>query len=159
MRGADRITLDSHPYRAFGTPRRESMAEQTRAPCLEWARGVNESTNTFGFSNAGEFSNAVTDCTLFLNGVGEGIRYEGTHSTTDPSTRVGSCEPWRNYRNWDAAMKQSVMDYALASMDALQVSLFAFWTLPIPWSNDLIELLLLDMAYWSITAIQRYRGS
>ena len=121
MQGADRITLDSHPYRSFGTPRPDPMSAQVRAPCSEWARSVNSSTNAFGLSNAGEFSNAVTDCALFLNGVGEGNRYDGTHSQGGPGTRAGSCEPWRRWRTWDAAMKQSVMEYALASMDALQV--------------------------------------
>jgi len=121
MQGADRVTLDNHPYRAFGVPRSGSMASQVRAPCDEWASSTNQSTNAFGLTHAGEFSNAATDCALFLNGVDEGIRYEGTHSTTDPSTRVGSCQPWRDYQNWDAAMKQNVMEYAMASMDALRV--------------------------------------
>jgi glucan 1,3-beta-glucosidase len=42
---------------------------------------VNTSMSEFGFTIVGEFSNAVTDCGLFLNGVGMGSRYEGTYTS------------------------------------------------------------------------------
>jgi len=121
MQGADRVTLDSHPYRAFGTPRADPMSAQVRTPCDEWAGAVAASTSAFGLSNAGEFSNAVTDCALFLNGVGEGSRYDGTHSQGGAGASVGSCDPRIKWRTWDDDMKKSVMEYAMASMDALQV--------------------------------------
>jgi len=118
MTGADRLSLDTHPYRCFGPQSNEPMSAQTRAPC-DWSPDVNASTNAFGLTNAGEFSNAVTDCGLFLNGVGLGTRYEGTFA--GGGGRVGSCEPWTDWENYSATMKQNIMDYTLASMDALQV--------------------------------------
>ena len=123
MTGADRITLDSHTYRIFSSVNTGTMAEQARAPCA-WTNSFRASTNAFGLTNAGEWSNAATDCALFLNGVGAGTRYEGTHSSVSPSSRVGSCRPWIQYETWDSDMKKSIMDYALSSMDALQVNTF-----------------------------------
>jgi len=122
MSGADRIALDSHTYRIFSRPNSGSMASQARAPCDIWTSSFRQSTRAFGLTNSGEWSNAATDCALFLNGVGAGTRYEGTHSSLPASTRVGSCRPWIEYETWDAGMKKSIMDYALASMDAFRVS-------------------------------------
>lgn len=73
---------------------------------------------SFGLTAAGEFSNAVTDCGLYLNGVSLGTRYEGTFDTT---VVTGDCKPWTDWQNYDATMKQSIKKFALASMDALQV--------------------------------------
>lgn len=121
LTGADRIALDDHPYLCFSTQSDAAMSTYAQMPCNAWASGVNTSMSAFGLTTAGEFSNAVTDCGLWVNGVGLGTRYEGTYPGDWP--RVGSCTPWTDWRNWDATMKQSMMDFALASMDALQVGL------------------------------------
>lgn len=73
----------------------------------------------FGLSAAGEFSNAVNDCGLYVNGVGLGTRYEGTYPGTSQS--FGSCSDWLNWQSWDNSTKQEYMQFALTSMDALQV--------------------------------------
>lgn len=73
----------------------------------------------FGLTAAGEFSNAVTDCGLYVNGVNLGTRYEGTYPG-NPS-RVGSCDPWIDWQTWDQSMKDSIKAFAMSSMDALQV--------------------------------------
>jgi glucan 1,3-beta-glucosidase len=74
---------------------------------------------SFGLTTAGEFSNAVTDCGLFLNGVGLGTRYEGTYS--GGGAKIGDCTTWTNWQNYDTATKAAIRQFALASMDALQV--------------------------------------
>jgi len=120
MRGADRLTLDTHPYRCFGGQSDQPMAGHVRAPC-EWAQEVAASTNGFGLTNAGEWSNAVNDCGLFLNGVGLGTRYEGTF--IEPSPRIGSCSEWTDYARYTPEMKRAIMGYSLSTMDALKVCL------------------------------------
>ncbi len=77
--------------------------------------------SNFGLTTAGEFSNAINDCGLYVNGVGLGTRYEGTFAGS--GSRIGSCDQWTNYKEWDATMKSQIMTFALASMDALQVSI------------------------------------
>lgn len=116
---ADRVTLDSHPYLCFQGQSSAPMSSYATTPCTSWGGLVNSSMASFGLTNAGEFSNAVTDCGLFLNGVNLGTRYEGTYTT--PTTPVGSCNVWTDWQNYDDATKQSIKNFALASMDALQV--------------------------------------
>ena len=75
--------------------------------------------SAFGLTNAGEWSNAVTDFGLFLNGVNLGTRYEGDYPGS--GARVGSCDTWTDWTAYDAQMKRDIRQFALASMDALQV--------------------------------------
>ncbi|KAF9012065.1 hypothetical protein BDQ17DRAFT_1420459 [Cyathus striatus] len=82
-----------------------AMSTYATTPCDAWGSLVNTSMANFGLTNAGEWSNAVTDCGLFLNGVGAGTRYEGTFP----------------------GMKRDIMNFALASMDALQDYFFWIW--------------------------------
>ncbi|KAF8163175.1 glycoside hydrolase superfamily [Crassisporium funariophilum] len=122
---ADRVSLDTHPYLCFGGQSASPMSSYVNTPCSSWGNAVNTSMGAFGLTNAGEFSNAVTDCGLFLNGVGLGIRYEGDYyQGTWP--RIGSCTTWTDYQNYDAATKADIRQFALASMDALQD--YFFWT-------------------------------
>lgn len=123
--GADRIALDVHPYICFGTQSSASMASQAAAPCTSWGSMMNTSMTAFGLTTAGEFSNAINDCGLFVNGVGLGSRYDGTYVSGGPWPKVGDCDQWTDYQSWDQNMKDSTKQFALASMDALQVSLFS----------------------------------
>ena len=98
----------------------------------------------FGLTTAGEFSNAINDCGLFVNGVNLGTRYEGNY-TGGPWPRIGSCEQWTDYTTWSADMKQDIKQFALASMDALQVSSFCSQPLTSLLLTLNSELVLLDM--------------
>jgi aryl-phospho-beta-D-glucosidase BglC (GH1 family) len=121
--GADRIALDLHPYLCFGTQSSANMASFVTQPCTTWGEMMNTSMTSFGLTTAGEFSNAINDCGLFVNGVGLGARYDGTYTSGGPWPVVGSCGPWMDYTTWDQSLKDSTKQFALASMDALQVSL------------------------------------
>ena len=72
------------------------------------------SMRDFGVSIAGEFSNAINDCGLFLNGVGATHRYSG------------DCSFWEDSRQWNQTVKDGLRDFALASFDSLQN--WFFWT-------------------------------
>jgi len=78
----------------------------------------------FGLTTSGEFSNAINDCGLYLNGVNLGTRFEGTYPGY-PNV-VGDCTPWIDWANWDPTLKAGIKQFALASMDALQN--YFFWT-------------------------------
>jgi glucan 1,3-beta-glucosidase len=121
----DRMLLDSHPYMCFGGQSANPMSSYANAPCQNWGGAVNQSMSDFGMTSAGEWSNAVTDCGLFLNGVDLGTRYEGDY-TGGGSTRVGDCKDWTDYANFSQDMKDGLKTFAMASMDALQVSPLAF---------------------------------
>lgn len=88
-------------------------------PCKAYASMINSTLGQFGLVTAGEFSNAVMDCGLYVNGVNVGARYDGSMSG---SSKIGSCDPWLDWANWDDATKQNYMTLAKSSMDSLQVS-------------------------------------
>ncbi|KAG9318334.1 glycoside hydrolase family 5 protein [Chiua virens] len=121
---ADRTALDDHPYLCFSTQSDAPMSSYAQTPCNTWATNFNTSMGAFGLTAAGEFSNAVTDCGLWVNGVGLGARYEGTYTGSWPV--IGSCDTWTDWQTWNATMKTGIMNFALASMDALQN--WFFWT-------------------------------
>ncbi|KAF7364585.1 Glycoside hydrolase family 5 protein [Mycena venus] len=130
--GADRVILDTHPYFAFGgNPNIEPIAtgedpKSAGGPwpgrACQWGTSLNSSRNNFGVTVAGEFSNGYNDCGLFLNGV------NGTQSYG------GDCSFWEDSSKWDASTKQGVMQFALASMDALGD--WFFWTWKIANATD-----------------------
>ncbi|TCD64392.1 hypothetical protein EIP91_004140 [Steccherinum ochraceum] len=125
--GSDRIILDTHPYFAFdGQPNPEMInlpanGDATQwggkwplQACNSWGASLNNSRSAFGVTFAGEFSNAINDCGLYVNGI------ENGHSTT------ADCNFWDNWAAWDENTKKGILNFALASMDALGD--YFFWT-------------------------------
>ncbi|CAE6463281.1 unnamed protein product [Rhizoctonia solani] len=126
LEGADRVGLDTHTYLAFGGVGNDPLDQQILKPCLAWASNVNNSMNSgLGFTAAGEWSNAMNDCGLFVNGVGLGTRYEGTYAGFQ-GQGAGDCSQWTDYQKWDDTTRAAVKQFNLASMDALQN--WFFWT-------------------------------
>lgn len=118
--GADRISMDLHPYLAFGGQSADPVSTFVNTPCTAWANNMNDSMSAFGLSAAGEFSNAINDCGLYVNGVNLGTRFEGTYP--GDWARVGSCDTVLDWQSWDDDTKEQYRQFALSSMDALQVS-------------------------------------
>lgn len=69
---------------------------------------------TFGLTIAGEFSNAINDCGLFVNGI------RNTH------TYGGDCSFWEDSSQWNQTIVDGLKLFALASFDTLQN--WFFWT-------------------------------
>lgn len=124
--GADRIALDTHPYMCFDAQSNNPMSTYATRPCDSWGKLVNDSMSGFGLTVAGEWSNAVTDCALFLTGVNAGTRYQGNWTGGGNFPTIGDCTPWNNYQSWDNGTKADYQTFALATMDALQN--WFFWT-------------------------------
>lgn len=75
---------------------------------------MNQSRTAFGVTIAGEFSAAINDCGLFLDGV-------------DAAPAYGpGCDYWEDAAGWSDATKQGLRAFVLASMDALGD--WFFWT-------------------------------
>lgn len=117
---SDRTSLDIHPYLCFSGQSAEGYAQRTTDPCTAWGPAQNDSMSAYGLTTAGEFSNAINDCGQWVNGVNLGTRYEGDYPG-GPWPRIGSCDQWTDYSQWNDTMKQDIQQFALASMDALQV--------------------------------------
>ncbi|KAL0959412.1 hypothetical protein HGRIS_014660 [Hohenbuehelia grisea] len=122
---ADRIAMDAHKYLAFNDDQFDQpMSAFATAPCSAWGAEFNASMGTVGLTGAGEWSNAINDCGLYLNEVDEGARYEGRYRNN--GRRVGSCETWTDWTRYSASMKNDIKQFAMASMDAFQN--YFFWT-------------------------------
>ena len=118
MNGTDRFVLDMHPYFAFdGQPNTEPIAAPEEGllvadgasggvwpqqACSAWQDNFNESQTNFGVTIAGEFSNAINDCGLFINGVSNGPTYKG------------DCTPFIEWENWNQTMKDGFREFMLA---------------------------------------------
>jgi hypothetical protein len=119
---ADRASLDMHPYLCFSGQSADPITARATQPCGAWGSLFNNTMSNFGFIVAGEFSNAVTDCGTYVNGVGQGTRYEGTYTLDGSHPNLGNCDTdWLDYENWDSATKKAYLTFAKSSMDALQV--------------------------------------
>jgi glucan 1,3-beta-glucosidase len=121
LAGADRLALDQHPYLAFTGDTTSTPDEMAAKPC-DWAVATNQSQKVFGVTLGGEFSSAINDCGLWLNGIG-----------STPSSP--NCPTWDNWSSYTPATIASLKNVALASMDALQN--FFFWTWKIGNSTQL----------------------
>ncbi|WVR09255.1 hypothetical protein IAU60_006320 [Kwoniella sp. DSM 27419] len=115
LAGADRIGLDQHPYLAFGDVNTASHNDQARVAC-SWGGGTNDSMTSFGLITGGEWSNAINDCGLWLNGVGSTPKFDS----------LGDCDKFDQWMSWTDDFKAGVKNYAMANMDALQN--YFFWT-------------------------------
>ncbi|KAJ7702289.1 glycoside hydrolase superfamily [Mycena rosella] len=124
---ADRASMDLHPYLCFSSQSTNPITTYLTTPCSSWGQEFNDTMANFGFVVAGEFSNAVTDCGLYVNGVNQGVRYEGTYILGGPWPTLGNCSTdWLDYPNWDSTTKNAYKTFAQASMDSLQN--WFFWT-------------------------------
>ncbi|KAJ6257695.1 glucan 1,3-beta-glucosidase [Drechslerella dactyloides] len=81
---SDSLVLDTHEYVIFDNAllSMKHSAKITFA-CETWTEQIEGSMKTgFGPTMVGEWSQADTDCTKYLNGVGNGARWIGTFSDT-----------------------------------------------------------------------------
>ena len=70
---------------------------------------------SFGVTISGEYSNGINDCGFYLKGV-------------EPYTPANpDCALWNDWENWDQATKDGLLNFALASMDALENPFFWTW--------------------------------
>ena len=82
MPNVDRIALNSHPYLCFNGQSSASMSTYAQMPCTAWGGLINTSMGAFGFTIAGEFSNAITDCSL-LSKLGKTQEHHVKNQATD----------------------------------------------------------------------------
>lgn len=72
----------------------------------------------------GEWSAALTDCAQWLNGVGNGARYDGSYE----STLTNTCENRWNISTWSQTDMQNSRKYVEAQLDAYEQGLgWIFW--------------------------------
>ncbi|RXW23184.1 hypothetical protein EST38_g2666 [Candolleomyces aberdarensis] len=120
MNGADRVVIENHVYLAFSEVAMESVAAGTVRQFCSLGASMDRSRSSFGITVAGAFSPAFLDCGLFVNGVGDVVRYKG------------DCSFWENSTGWGLALKASLTQLVLAQMDALGDYFFFTWKVGVP---------------------------
>lgn len=126
LEGSDRLSLESHYYFAFSPDSYETnFYNMVTRPCQWWAPGFNQSTLDNGLTIGGEWSIAPNDCGLWLNAVGEGSYFDGSHSNSNGRS-YGSCTQYTDVRTFSDTFKEQLRAFTLANMDTFQN--FMFWT-------------------------------
>lgn len=149
LTGADRVTIDTHPYFAFDGQPNLNPIDTGTGPTAggTWPQmacsGFGPSMNTrfdrslllrrhthyifsrvaFGTTIAGEFSNGINDCGVFLLGVGT------------PPTYTGDCTVWQDASLFTPGTIAGLLQFSMSSMDALGD--YFFWTWKVWVSRDL----------------------
>ncbi|KAK8210621.1 glycoside hydrolase superfamily [Phyllosticta capitalensis] len=142
----DNLLLDVHQYVIFNVDQIVlSHAEKLQFACKGWTqqslRSMDKTTG-FGPTMCGEWSQADTDCTQYINNVGWGTRWEGTYNTGNSSTSVLSptCPSNNNPRcdcdganadpsEYSDIYKKWLMDFALAQMYSFEEGWgWFYWT-------------------------------
>jgi glucan 1,3-beta-glucosidase len=125
------VALDTHPYFAFRGSN-EPLASFIPKPCAEWAPGVNTTQRQFGLYIVGEFSAAINDCGLYIEGIPDThtVSLRRSHRAladlVSPFQYGGDCSQWDNWQSWDQTTKANLKELVLTSMDSLQN--WFYWT-------------------------------
>ncbi|KAI4126805.1 MAG: hypothetical protein LQ338_003564 [Usnochroma carphineum] len=145
LSGVQNVMLDVHQYTIFNKNQINfPHQKKIQYACQGWTDQMKQSVNVatgFGATICGEWSQADTDCALYLNNVNTGSRWEGTLPTGDPTTSVTTpdCPPNSGTCSCDKAnadpssysddYKQWLMMYAEAQMASFEAGWgWFYWT-------------------------------
>ncbi|OBT79130.1 hypothetical protein VF21_01724 [Pseudogymnoascus sp. 05NY08] len=135
----DKLAIDVHQYTIFDNALTGlKHTERVNFACKAWTQasisGMNPASG-FGPTMVGEWSQADTDCTKYLNGVGNGARWTGTFSgTTTPYCPTGDSKCSCDLANADASSyskeyKLFLLTWAQAQMSAFEKTWgWFYWT-------------------------------
>lgn len=116
------IVLDHHHYQVFSQGELERSLDDHISVACNWGWDAKKEDK---WNVCGEFSAALTDCALWLNGVGRGARWSGDY---DSSSLTNSCAQYTSSDVWTADYRQSVRRYMEAQLDAFeQTGGWIFW--------------------------------
>ncbi|KAJ5899359.1 Glycoside hydrolase superfamily [Penicillium taxi] len=137
----DNMYLDTHQYTTFNTG--EIVLNHTRKIeliCSSWytmIEAINSTTNGWGPTICGEWSQADTDCGKYLNNVGRGTRWEGTYDTSSttqycPTADAKTCscdDVTADVSTYSSTYKKWLLTYAEAQMSVFETAMgWFYWT-------------------------------
>ncbi|KAI4155524.1 MAG: hypothetical protein L6R39_001217 [Caloplaca ligustica] len=145
LSGVQNVILDVHQYTIFNKNQiNYPHQKKIQYACQGWTDQMKQSVSVatgFGPTICGEWSQADTDCALYLNNVNTGSRWEGTLPTGDPATSVTrpDCPPDGGTCSCDKAnadpssysddYKHWLMMYAEAQMASFEAGWgWFYWT-------------------------------
>ncbi|KAJ4377549.1 hypothetical protein N0V83_000374 [Neocucurbitaria cava] len=144
LQGNDNLLLDVHQYVIFNVDQLSlKHRDKLNFACQAWTQQSERSMDTatgFGPTMCGEWSQADTDCTEYINNVATGTRWEGTFDTGNTSTSVlkpqcpeegkCSCDPANaDPSSYASDYKKWLYQFAIAQMDAFEAGWgWFYWT-------------------------------
>lgn len=118
----DAVVVDHHHYQVFSAGELARDIDEHVSVACSWGSDVKVENK---WNVAGEWSAALTDCALWLNGVGRGARWSGDY---DGLPSYGLCEPYLSPSLWTLDYRVSVRKYIEAQLDAFeQTQGWIFW--------------------------------
>ncbi|KAF1359149.1 glycoside hydrolase [Lizonia empirigonia] len=144
LQGNDNLLLDVHQYVIFNIDQLSlGHRDKLNFACAAWTQQSQRSMNTttgFGPTMCGEWSQADTDCTQYINNVNIGTRWEGTYNTGNTSTSIlkpqctnstkCSCDPANaDPSTYASDYKKWLYQFAIGQMDAFEAGWgWFYWT-------------------------------
>lgn len=145
LQNIDNLLLDVHQYVVFNIDQLSlKPRDKLNFACSAWTQQSRRSmdrTTGFGPTMCGEWSQADSDCTTFINNVATGTRWEGTFDTGNASTSIlspqcplkssqCSCDtPNADPRDYHPEYKKFLYQFAIAQMDAFEAGWgWFYWT-------------------------------
>lgn len=110
------VVLDHHHYQVFSASQLEMDINDHISTACGWGESAKHDNK---YNVAGEWSAALTDCAVWLNGVGRGARWSGDY---DNSPDFGSCAPYTSTNSWTKQHAQDVRRYVEAQLDAYELT-------------------------------------
>ncbi len=118
------VAIDHHEYQVFN---------DGLVAMKPWQHRQFVCNNAYTYSGAdkwtfiGEWSAAMTDCAVALNGWGRGARYDGTFPG---SSHVGTCNGVNTLKTWSQTFKDDTRGYIEAQMETFEAHTqgWIFWT-------------------------------
>ncbi|KAG0378581.1 hypothetical protein BGX24_003424 [Mortierella sp. AD032] len=122
MPKSDRLMLDAHQYIMFNEGLMSlNQTAQLKFACQTWGSSSTTSTKTFGPSMVGEFSVAVNDCAIYLNGINSGYRWDGTFGGNGYRHSPDStCTGENDVSSYTAEYKTFLKQFFLAQVEAFE---------------------------------------
>lgn len=116
------VVVDHHHYQVFSSGELSRDIDEHVSVACGWGTSAKTENK---WNVCGEFSAALTDCALWLNGVGRGARWSGDY---DSSPYYGSCDAYTSADNWTSEYREKVRKYIEAQLDAFeQTGGWIFW--------------------------------
>jgi len=88
----DNVLMDTHEYQIFSIPELQRTWDEHISFACTLAPPLASYSSSNLWTILGEWSTAITDCTLWLNGRGVGSRWDGTYFPASGTPVLGSCQ-------------------------------------------------------------------
>ncbi|CCU81495.1 exo-1,3-beta-glucanase [Blumeria hordei DH14] len=135
------VVIDHHEYQVFTNELVALQPHQHQE--LACNNAVSYSEGSDKWIVVGEWTAAMTDCAVWLNGYHVGSRYDGSYPG---SSYIGSCEDKKEIKNWNETYRRHMRSYIEAQIFAFETYTqgWIFWNFKTQGAHEWDAFALLD---------------